>query len=333
MFSVVVPVYNNRATLARTVASVLVQRYTDFELIIIDDGSTDDSLSAIATIDDPRLRTITQERAGPGPARNAGVEASRSDWIAFLDGDDIWLNDHLEELDAIRRAHPEAGLIGTAFVVAPAGAIPERLPPRTGNIGVVRYFDAIGNGDDVLRTSTAALRKAAWRSVGGFGPFPRGEDTNLWVRIALRWPVAASTKVTAIYLTGTGGISDRQKTPWLGKPLHQLSDLSPAVAALVPEMNGSPNELNGWPERYAARHMYWCLHGSARAGDIATLRALRKFYRHRASIGDRIILEASLLPAPLAKAIHFAVYAAQAATRRLVRVLNSSGGSAGERRP
>ncbi len=326
MFSVVIPVYNNRVTLARTVASVLVQRYTFFELIIVDDGSTDDSLSAIAAIDDSRLRRITQANAGPGLARNAGVAASQSDWVAFLDGDDIWLDDHLEELDSIRRAHPEAGLIGTAFVVAPAGAVPEGMRGRNGNIRVVRYFDAVGNGEDVLISSTAAVQKAAWRDVGGFSAYPSGEDTNLWVRIALRWPVAASTKVTAIYVTGTGGISDRQKTRWLGKPLRELSDLSPAVAALIPQMNGSPHNLNGYPERYAERYMHWCLHGSARAGDIATLRALRKLYPRPASIGDRAILAASVLPTPLAKGAHFIAYLAQAASRRLLRGLDSPRG-------
>ena len=319
MFSVVIPLYNKENMVERTVASALSQSYSDFELIVVDDGSTDDSASIVAAIDDPRLRVISQPNCGPGPARNRGVEASRSEWIAFLDADDIWLADHLEELDSIRRAHPEAGLIGTAFARASANSVPENLPVRSGAIGLVPYFDAVGRGDDVLITSTAAARKQAWRSVGGFPDHPSGEDSELWVRLALRWPVAASTTVTAIYLSGTGGISDRQKTRWLGKPLREISDLSPAAAFLGREGAATPDGPNGSPANYIERCLYWCLHGSARAGDVRTLRALRHLYRHPPSIADKAILAASVLPATLARAAHRAIFVVQALSRRVLK--------------
>jgi glycosyltransferase involved in cell wall biosynthesis len=316
MFSVVIPLYNKENLVKRTVASALSQAYSDFELIVVDDGSTDDSASIVAAIDDPRLRFISQPNCGPGPARNRGVEASRSEWIAFLDADDIWLADHLEELDSIRRAHPEAGLIGTAFARASANSVPENLPVRSGAIGLVPYFDAVGRGEDVLLTSTAAVRKQAWRSVCGFPDHPSGEDSELWVRLASRWPVAASTKITAIYLSGTGGISDRQKTRWLGKPLREIADLSPAAAFLVRE--GAGIRLNGSPEKYIERCLYWCLHGSARVGDLETLRALRPLYRNPPSLAEKAILASSTLPARLAKAAHRVVFLLQAIRRRVL---------------
>lgn len=319
MFSVVIPLYNKKNLVERTVASILSQSYPDFELIVVDDGSTDDGASMVAAIDDHRLRLISQRNCGPGPARNRGVEASRSEWIAFVDADDIWLADHLQELDSIRRAHPEAGLIGTAFARARADSIPENLPVRCGAIGLVPYFDAVGRGDDVLITSTAAVRKQAWRSVGGFPDHPSGEDSELWVRLALRWPVAASTKVTAIYLSGTGGISDRQKTRWLGKPLREISDLSPAAAFLVREGAGAPVGPNGSPAKYIERSLYWCLHGSARAGDVRTLRELRHLYRNPSSLAEKAILATSILPASLARAAHRAIYVLQAIIRRALK--------------
>src|ERR1051325_11534551 len=122
MFSVVVPLWNNRATVRETVASALAQHFADFELIVVDDGSTDGSVETLAGMDDPRLRIVRQANAGPGPARNAGIAAARADWIAFLDADDLWLPDHLAELDRVRTRFPDAGLIGTAYLMD--GAVP-----------------------------------------------------------------------------------------------------------------------------------------------------------------------------------------------------------------
>ena len=117
MFSVVIPLWNKRHTVAFSVASALRQSYGELELIIVDDGSTDGSREALGGFSDPRIRLIGQPRLGPGGARNTGIRAARGDWIAFLDADDVWLPNHLAELDRIRAAYPDAALIGTAFGV------------------------------------------------------------------------------------------------------------------------------------------------------------------------------------------------------------------------
>jgi len=109
MFSIVVPLWNKRHTVAATLASALAQTWRDFELIIVDDGSTDGGMEETARFDDPRIRRLRQENKGPGAARNAAIRAARHDWFAFLDADDLWLPDHLAELDRIRRRCPDAG--------------------------------------------------------------------------------------------------------------------------------------------------------------------------------------------------------------------------------
>src|SRR5687767_11003972 len=91
-FSVVVPLYNKRSFIRRAVVSVLSQSFTDFELIVVDDGSTDGSFEEIRDIADPRLRLIHQRNQGEGLARNTGMAAARGVWIAFLDADDMWFD-------------------------------------------------------------------------------------------------------------------------------------------------------------------------------------------------------------------------------------------------
>ncbi len=117
MFSIVIPVRDKPHTIARTLDSLFAQAFADFEAVLVGDPA-DESLAIAARSGDPRLRIVHQANCGQGAARNAGIEASRGDWIAFLDADDFWLPDHLSELHAIRSAFPEAGLIGTAFSTA-----------------------------------------------------------------------------------------------------------------------------------------------------------------------------------------------------------------------
>src|SRR5919112_584138 len=109
MFTIVTPVFNKREMLREAVLSAVGQSYREFELILIDDGSTDGSLESVADIDDPRLRILRQANGGASAARNAGLAAARHPWVAFLDADDWWLPGHLAELDRIRSHHPDAG--------------------------------------------------------------------------------------------------------------------------------------------------------------------------------------------------------------------------------
>ena len=106
MFSIVIPVHAKPHTILRTVESVLAQSFDSFELILVGDPG-DESLAMAVRVPDRRMRIVHHANTGPGPARNAGIEAGVHDWIAFLDADDLWLPDHLAELDAVRGLHPE----------------------------------------------------------------------------------------------------------------------------------------------------------------------------------------------------------------------------------
>ena len=173
MFSIVMPVWNKEEYVAATLTAALAQSFADFELIVVDDGSADRSMAIVRGFDDPRIRILVQANAGPGRARNAGIAAARHDWIAFLDADDLWLPDHLDELDRIRSRHPEAGLIGTAF------AIGGRAAPAS-----CRNMAAIRSGGSAISTAPGRSSPARPRSTGAASRRLAASATSCRARIA-----------------------------------------------------------------------------------------------------------------------------------------------------
>ena len=115
-FSVVVPLYNKRATVVRTLDSVFAQTFGDFELIVVDDGSTDGGDDLVqAHYDDARLRLHRQPNAGPAAARNQGLALSRGDYVTVLDADDTWRPEYLQTAVDVFTAHPECGAFTSSF--------------------------------------------------------------------------------------------------------------------------------------------------------------------------------------------------------------------------
>jgi glycosyltransferase involved in cell wall biosynthesis len=324
MFSVVIPVWNKRHTLRRTVESALAQSFRDFELILVDDASIDGSLDVVVDIEDARLRRLHQANAGPGAARNAGMAAARHDWIAFLDADDLWLPFHLEELDAVRAAAPRAALISTSYVNSDPDGLFALPDDSLGRREEVCYFDRIAAGELAFCTSCAAVQRGVALMHDGFRPIASGEDSEFWARIALQEPVARSTRVTAVYMHGTGGISDTAGTRWKGKPLDRLEQLSPAVAVLLERRDRRPAMTLAAIDRYIDRSLDWCLRGSIRHGDIATLRALPRIYPRKPSPEHRLLLGIARLPAPLAWGSYRLGFRIKSVLRRLSRGFSSS---------
>lgn len=311
MFSVVIPIFNKRHTLPRTVECALAQTFGAFELILLDDGSTDGSLDSVAGIEDGRVRRLSQANAGPGAARNAGIAAARSDWAALLDADDLWAPDHLAELDRIRRRYPEAALIGTASVIATPRRAEAALlglgGARTGRLDTIDLIAAFGRAQRPLFTSSAALRRSAWQKAGGFGDYPTGQDREFFVRLALAGPVAVSDRATAVALYGTGGISDRRMRRPRPRPPERLEDLAPSVRTLLEARPSAGEAQRRSIDLYARCYLHWAVQEAARAGDVATLRALRSLYGRPVRWFDRLPLAAVMLP--------------EAAARRALRLL------------
>src|SRR5690606_5467803 len=115
LFSIVIPLYNKEKHIAETLASVLGQSFADFEVIVVNDGSTDGSLSAVNAFNDPRLFVHTKENGGVSDARNYGIAKAKGDFIALLDADDTWEPTFLQEMKCLMEKYPDCDLYASAF--------------------------------------------------------------------------------------------------------------------------------------------------------------------------------------------------------------------------
>ena len=210
MFSVIMPLYNKQDTVIESIQSILAQTVQDFEIIIVDDGSSDDSAARAESVSDPRVSVLRKKNGGVSAARNYGVARAKGDYICFLDADDLWLPNHLEALQELISAVPDAGLYATRFRQESIdGSV---YSPDLGNKYILE-FDNVFNTEleqrSVLNTNSICMQHRIFVDAGGFVEGERiGEDTSLWYRVAAFYKVAIINVVTTVYrLEYSGAIS------------------------------------------------------------------------------------------------------------------------------
>lgn len=212
-FSVVIPIYNKVPFLAHTLKSVLQQRMDDFELILVNDGSTDSSAEVVAGFSDPRIRYFSRENQGASAARNFGIEQAVSDYITFLDADDYWYPNMLQRMLEAIETYPEQKVFSGAIEVeTPWKIFPAQytVAPRL-LFQVVDYFDA-SMKTTVICTSCAVFHRSVFERVGGFDPHIKsGQDTDLWMRIGLVYPVVFCAEILARYVYDPNSLSKRKE--------------------------------------------------------------------------------------------------------------------------
>ena len=232
MFSIIIPLYNKEKFIRETVESALSQDLKDFEIIVVNDGSNDKSISKIEDISDNRLKIVNQANQGVGAARNTGMSHANFGWLALLDGDDLWAPNHLSELRKIIEKFPLSGMVATSYkpFYSNTEFKVDNIKSKT-HIRSIDYFL-----EPTVWTSATAIKKDVFKNLGGFTDTKRGEDLEYWVRIALSYSVATSDKVTAYYRQNTGGITDTEVEA-LGEDyfveIKSLSDISPSIELLV----------------------------------------------------------------------------------------------------
>lgn len=171
MFSVVIPLYNKQAYIADTLRTVFAQTYADFEVVVVDDGSTDDSAATVLAHSDARLRLIRQPNAGVSAARNRGVAEARGSIIAFLDADDRWEPHHLETLADLVKLYPRCGAFATSYAIVKNGTT---TPPALSKKVVTSCLSKTkqGGNRELLRNHgrryRSASRRCGGRPKGGF---------------------------------------------------------------------------------------------------------------------------------------------------------------------
>ncbi|MEQ3662248.1 MAG: glycosyltransferase family A protein [Flavobacterium sp.] len=201
--SVVIPVFNKGFILNETLNSVLQQSFTNYEIIIINDGSTDNSLDIISTFEDSRIRIYSQDNKGAAAARNLGIRKSNGEFIAFLDADDYWFPNHLEELFKLTKQYPNCGSYCSRYQIKNTKktvTIPIFKNISTDYVGIIENYFASNHPFKINITLNQMIPKKILIEMGCFTEgITNGQDLELWTKIAIKYPVALHNKTTAIY--------------------------------------------------------------------------------------------------------------------------------------
>ena len=199
-FSVIMPLYNKAAYVEKAIRSVLEQTYPHYELIVVNDGSKDDSAIIAEELlkDIPNARLINQENAGVAVARNNGVAQAKGDYVCFLDADDWWDVSFLQEMQQFIKDYPEACIWGTNYWYVKKGKTHVAVPCETGYINYPKiYAETLVMP---LTSISVCIKKDIFNELGGFPKgIKLGEDFLLWSKIALNHKVAFLNKAIAYY--------------------------------------------------------------------------------------------------------------------------------------
>lgn len=200
-FSIIIPIYNKELYIKKSVESVLSQDFTDFELILVNDGSKDNSLEVMKSINDSRIVIIDKENGGVSSARNAGINAAQGNWITFLDADDIMYLDALSTYDSLISKYPEINV----FVAATDQT--NKRYNSTGDIKLINdyyKYNAISyakTGFSLIHTDCICINKSVFETVGIFNEdYTHGEDLDLWQRITDKYPFVKIEKAISLYV-------------------------------------------------------------------------------------------------------------------------------------
>ncbi|HYC55948.1 MAG TPA: glycosyltransferase [Candidatus Binatia bacterium] len=283
--SVIVPTYNRASYLLEAVRSILDQTYPDFEVIVVDDGSTDDTQMAMAGVRDPRLRYVRREHGGISAAMNTGVAASRGRFVARLDSDDAWLPDLLAVLVAELESDARLGFVyGRGRAMTAGGHLLAHTvgtPPRFAG----RPLESLVYDDCTCNIAVVARRTALLEA----GPYDEtltaAEDWDIWLRVARTHPFRFIDREVARFRRHDGNVTSLS-SPALQAvldcrlrvldKLFERDDLSPSVMAL---------RAAAYRNVYTFMTIRWLHAGRPR-------RAVRSFARSTAGNGNRMLVAA-----------------------------------------
>jgi glycosyltransferase involved in cell wall biosynthesis len=258
LISVIIPTYNRKILLPRAIDSVLAQKGADFEIIIVDDGSTDDTESIVrgtrtshlgtrknekpneSRVPSPEIRVFRQENRGPAAARNIGIKEARGDWIAFLDSDDEWKPGKLKAQLEFFRENPEYLICQTEEVWVRNGVRvnPMKKHKKSGGWIFEKCLPLC-----VVSPSAVMMRRKLLGEVGLFDEsLPACEDYDLWLRIAAKYPIGLIEKP---YLVKYGGHADQRSREFPAMDRFRIQSLAKILSQkiLTPEQTAAARRM------------------------------------------------------------------------------------------
>jgi glycosyltransferase involved in cell wall biosynthesis len=212
MITVVIPLYNKAKQIKQTLQSVQSQLFANYQVVVVNDGSTDESEIIVTDFLEAnpgfsqQVRLINQNHLGVSSARNRGISESATEWVAFLDADDLWKKDYLQTLYALSVRYPFCNICATTYEIqkATGQTIPIILKKIqfSGQEGILdNYFQVACSSSPPLTSSSCMVRKTALQDIGGFpADIDSGEDLLTWARLALSSNIAYSRSVLAVFV-------------------------------------------------------------------------------------------------------------------------------------
>lgn len=201
-FSIIVPLYNKELSIYKCVASVFAQSFADFELLIINDGSTDNSLEVLSRFSDPRMKIYNKRNSGVSSARNWGLELAKYEYIAFLDADDYWSSDYLLEMNDFINSKPNAAMWGCAYTYVSSSLVKEQVAEDSIFCDYVNdYFKYALSHGHLFHTSAVIVKKnnLSKSNIQFDLDLKKGEDLDFYFQIALKYQVAYLSKKLTFY--------------------------------------------------------------------------------------------------------------------------------------
>lgn len=202
-FSIIIPLYNKENYLNNTLTSVFNQLFKDFEVIVVNDGSTDTSLKILETFNDARLKVIHQNNQGVSVARNTGMAHAKADFVCFLDADDFWKPNHLQAFYHTITRFPKAKMYCNRYVtqISKNKLITNKFIDITDDYeGYIKDFFKSSLINRVALTSAVCIHKEVFDEIGGFNKeLKSDQDLDYWIKIALKYPIAITAHTTLIY--------------------------------------------------------------------------------------------------------------------------------------
>ncbi|UUV20945.1 glycosyltransferase family 2 protein [Paenimyroides aestuarii] len=253
-FSIIIPLYNKEKYIQHTLKSVLNQTFQDFEIIIVNDGSTDQSVALVNEINDVRIQLIHQENQGVSVARNIGIENAHANYICFLDADDFWYPHFLQTFNDLIEKYSDYEVFSAAFEVETKWKTFASLYSIDASKTdlVVNFFDA-SKKECVIWTSCAVFKKSVFEHVGNFDTTIKiAQDTDLWIRIGMHYPIVFTWNILAIYKHDAESLSKKtddlthrlnfkkfEEAEKSNQKLKAYLDLNRYFAALHSKLNGN----------------------------------------------------------------------------------------------
>jgi glycosyltransferase involved in cell wall biosynthesis len=294
--SVVIPTYNSATFLKDAIESVLGQTYSDFEIIVIDDGSTDDTEDVLRSFGE-RISYVKQENKGVSAARNHGIRLARAQYVAFLDADDLWVPQKLAEQIPLLDKDAGIGLVYSDWTIVSEQGVSvssfhSSRPPASGHV----FSELIETG--FILTSGTVVRRSCLNEVGDFDEsLSIAQDYDLWLRICYRWKVGVVNKALVTKRSWNGSLSSNlsktaaERIALFEKMLRNFDDMTTQNRRLV----RSQLAINYWDVGYD--HFDRLMLKEARKNFVSSVSIN---WRNRKALGYLI---ASYLPRPLARMV------------------------------